>query len=74
MKWISVKTRPPAMADILFTDGETQWKGWCETTNPLEDLCFCTYEPDSDFSRLGCQSPDGVTHWMKLPLLPGKKP
>jgi hypothetical protein len=41
MKWIKVTDqRPPYCVDILFTDGERVYIGWCLTHDPEEELSF----------------------------------
>jgi hypothetical protein len=65
--WIPVEDeRPPFCGDILFTDGQKIYFGWLETYERLEEPCFVAktsgVREDS--------SPEGITHWMRLPALP----
>lgn len=69
MEWIALEDKIPGLCvDILFTDGKQIYMGWIET-DPCEDPVFVakTIFADED------DSPENVTHWMKLPSLPGKE-
>lgn len=66
MKWINLEDKSPqSCEDILFTDGKEIYKGWLETYEPEEELCF--YNEKAGF----CDHwPENITHWMSLPKPP----
>jgi hypothetical protein len=67
--WIKVQDKLPRFCvDILFTDGKKIYKGWLETYEPLEEPLFY-----NDTSRRSEEHwPEGISHWMALPPLPGE--
>jgi len=71
MSWIKIEDKlPKAAQEILFTDGKTIYKGWLETTEPLEDLMFY----NESWNARGDDSwPANISHWKKLPSLPKKE-
>ncbi len=67
MDWISVESvKPKPCVDILFTDGKEIYKGWLETYEDSEELCFCATRE----SFIHDLWPENITHWMPMPELP----
>lgn len=67
-RWIAMEIEWPSICeDILYTDGKKIYYGWLETHEPLEEPCFIA----KTFGRREDSNPEGVTHWMRLPPLPG---
>lgn len=63
--WVPVELQDaPPMETVILTDGKKVFCGWNESTQPEEDAAYCMWE---DWLDVG-----DVTHWMKLPELPGK--
>ncbi len=61
-EWISIKNgRPSPFRDVLLCADGKIVIGWDESTNPEEDLAYCSFQ---EFDS------DKVTHWMPLPELP----
>jgi hypothetical protein len=68
-RWVPLDEEwPPMCQDILYTDGKHIYYGWLETYEPLEEPCFVA----KTFGRRENASPEGITHWMRLPGLPDR--
>lgn len=65
--WVKVEDEmPPMCINILFSDGDYVYMGWLEHYSFGEEPIFYNCADHYD------GWPEGITHWMELPLAPNK--